>query len=177
MVETPYEELDTLDHLSLREWMRRYTSDDGVFLVWEAISMLEQITSQWWEHSASENLYVRKLHYTLKRTAGYSFWPIGGWVKLWNEMADAYKALGGTLLQPASVQRVLVENRVVTGLELTGGEVIEAPEVVVSVPSGTCRACSTTASCPGTCWSGSSCCARTATAPAGSATGSRPRSR
>ena len=39
-------ELDTLDHLSLREWMRRYTSDDGVFLVWEAISMLEQITSQ-----------------------------------------------------------------------------------------------------------------------------------
>ena len=44
--------------------MRRYTSDDGVFLVWEAISMLEQITSQWWEHSASENLYVRKLHYT-----------------------------------------------------------------------------------------------------------------
>ena len=73
VVETPYEELDTLDHLSLREWMRRYTSDDGVFLVWEAISMLEQITSHWWEHSASENLYVRKLHYTLKRTAGYSF--------------------------------------------------------------------------------------------------------
>ena len=92
VVETPYEELDTLDHLSLREWMRRYTSDEGVFLVWEAISMLEQITSQWWEHSASENLYVRKLHYTLKRTAGYSFWPIGGWVKLWN--ADGRRVRG-----------------------------------------------------------------------------------
>ena len=70
VVETPYAELDTLDHLSLREWMRRYTSDDGVFLVWEAISMLEQITSQWWEHSASENLYVRKLHYTLQAHRG-----------------------------------------------------------------------------------------------------------
>ena len=114
--------------------MRRYTSDDGVFLVWEAISMLEQITSQWWEHSASENLYVRKLHYTLKRTAGYSFWPIGGWVKLWEEMAAAFTALGGELLQPAAVKRVLVENRVVAGLELSDGEVIEARDVVVSVP-------------------------------------------
>jgi phytoene dehydrogenase-like protein len=133
-VETPYETFDTLDHLSLREWMRQYTSDDGVFLVWEAISMLEQITSQWWEHSASENLYVRKLHYTLKRTAGYSFWPIGGWVKLWDQMADGFKALGGELLQPATVNRVLVENGAVTGLELHDGDTIETDQVVVSAP-------------------------------------------
>ena len=37
--------------------------DEGVYLVWEAISVLEQITAKWWEHSASENLYARKLHY------------------------------------------------------------------------------------------------------------------
>src|SRR6059058_4390125 len=29
--ETPFAELDTLDHLSLREWMGRHTSDEGVF--------------------------------------------------------------------------------------------------------------------------------------------------
>jgi len=133
-VETPYEEFDRWDHASLREWMRQYTSEDGVFLVWEAISMLEQITSKWWEHSASENLYVRKLHYSLKRTAGYSFYPIGGWERLWNAMADAFTCAGGTLLQPASVSRVLVENRETKGVELADGTVVEAPNVVVSAP-------------------------------------------
>ena len=83
LTETPYEELDRWDHASLREWMGQYTSEEGVFQVWEAISVLEQITFKPFEHSASENLYTRKLHYELKRTAGYSFWPMGGWEKLW----------------------------------------------------------------------------------------------
>jgi phytoene dehydrogenase-like protein len=134
VVETPYEEFDRWDHASLREWMRQYTSEDGVFLVWEAISMLEQITSNWWEHSASENLYVRKLHYSLKRTAGYSFYPMGGWEKLWNEMGAAFTAAGGTIRQPMSVTRVLVENRETKGVELSDGTLIEAPNVVVSAP-------------------------------------------
>jgi phytoene dehydrogenase-like protein len=133
-VETPYAEFDTLDHLSLREWMSRYTSDEGVFLVWEAISMLEQITSRWWEHSASENLYVRKLHYTLKRTAGYSFYPLGGWIRLWNAMGDAFTRLGGRIVMPATVKRVLVENAEVRGVLLHDGEMIEASDVVVTVP-------------------------------------------
>jgi phytoene dehydrogenase-like protein len=134
VVETPYAEFDTLDHLSLREWMRKYTSDDGVFLVWEAISVLEQITSRWWEHSASENLYVRKLHYTLKRTAGYSFYPLGGWMKVWNGMGEAFRRIGGEIRQPATVRRVLVENAEVRGVQLHDGEAIEANDVVVSVP-------------------------------------------
>jgi phytoene dehydrogenase-like protein len=134
LVDTPYRELDAWDHASLREWMRQHTSDDGVFLVWEAISMLEQITSNWWEHSASENLYVRKLHYELRRTAGYSFWPLGGWARLWSDLGEAIRGLGGTIVQPASVARVIVEDRAVKGLELSTGEVIEAECVVVSTP-------------------------------------------
>jgi phytoene dehydrogenase-like protein len=134
LVETPYEELDRWDHASLREWMAQYTSDEGVYLVWEAISVLEQITAQPWEHSASENLYVRKLHYTKKRTAGYSFYPLGGWTVLWNAMGDAIRGLGGTILQPATVRRVLVENAEVRGVELHDGTVVEAREVVVTVP-------------------------------------------
>lgn len=72
-----YRDFELWDHASLREWMSQYSSDEGVFAVWEAISVLEQITFKWWEHSASENLYTRKMHYEQKRTAGYSFWPIG----------------------------------------------------------------------------------------------------
>jgi phytoene dehydrogenase-like protein len=121
--------------------MAQHTSDEGVFLVWEAISMLEQITARPWEHSASENLYIRKLHYTSRRTAGYSFWPMGGWDRLWAELAGALRDRGGVILQPAAVERVLVERGRVAGVELRPaadgdgpGEVIEAADVVVNAP-------------------------------------------
>ena len=67
----------------------------------------------------SENLYVRKLHYELQRTAGYSFWPIGGWDEAVGGMAEAIRGLGGAIVQPATVTRVVVENRAVQGLELS----------------------------------------------------------
>lgn len=134
LVATPYAELEAWDHASLREWMARHTSDPGVYLVWEAISVLEQITARPWEHSASENLYTRKLHYEARRTAGYSFWPMGGWDRVWRGLAGAFGALGGTLRQPEAVRRVVVEDGSVRGVELAGGEVVEADEVVVSVP-------------------------------------------
>ena len=136
-----YSDFEEWDHASLREWMSQYTSDEGVFLVWEAISVLEQITFQPWEHSASENLFTRKLHYDKKRTAGYSFWPMGGWEKLWGEVADAFTGLGGELLQPEAVEEVLIENRHVTGVRLRNredkrrpGEVLEADNVVINAP-------------------------------------------
>jgi phytoene dehydrogenase-like protein len=141
VTESDYSDFELWDHASLREWMSQYTSDEGVFLVWEAISVLEQITFQPWEHSASENLYTRKLHYDLKRTAGYSFWPMGGWEKLWTEVAAAFTSLGGTLLQPEIVDRVLVENGEVTGVRLRdkedrrhAGRRLQAEHVVISAP-------------------------------------------
>jgi glycine/D-amino acid oxidase-like deaminating enzyme len=140
LMETPYEHLDTLDHLSLREWMAQYTTDEGVYTVWEAISILEQITDRWYDHSASENLYVRKLHYERKRTAGYSFWPMGGWEKLWKEMAARFTELGGSVRQPERVERVLVEDGRIVGVRLRDrepggpGEIIEADQVVLTAP-------------------------------------------
>jgi len=122
--------------------MARHTSEEGVYLVWEAISILEQITDKWYDHSASENLYVRKMHYEMQRTAGYSFWPMGGWEKLWKDMAARFAQLGGTLYQPATVQRVLVRDGRVAGVQLRRdaergeGEngLIEADEVVINAP-------------------------------------------
>jgi phytoene dehydrogenase-like protein len=141
MMETPYEEFDKLDHMPLREWMSRYTKSEGVYLVWEAISILEQITDKWYDHSGSENLYVRKMHYEKKRTAGYSFWPMGGWDKLWKEMAARFEELGGEVLMPRTVERVLVEDGAVKGVALRDGEaadgrceVLEADQVVVNAP-------------------------------------------
>ena len=114
--------------------MSQYTSDEGVYEVWEAISVLEQITLEPWEHSASENLFIRKLHYERKRTAGYSFWPMGGWDALWNRMADAIRARGGAVTTRATVEEVVVRDGAVKGVRLKGGEELEAAEVVVNAP-------------------------------------------
>ncbi|MEV0067500.1 FAD-dependent oxidoreductase [Amycolatopsis sp. NPDC050768] len=132
--ETSYEELENWNHASLREWMAQYTSDEGVYTVWEAISVLEQITLRPWEHSASENLYTRKLHYSTRRTAGYSFWPMGGWDALWHNMMAAFEAHGGELRLSAPVRRVDVRDSAVRGVTLRDGEEIAAPQVVVSAP-------------------------------------------
>ena len=120
--------------------MSRHTSDEGVFRVWEAISVLEQITLEPWEHSASENYYARKLHYERKRTAGYSFWPMGGWEALWNRMAEAFVALGGTIQcgRPSSSgSRSANAPCVAPGVERRASarrRSIEACEVIVDCP-------------------------------------------
>ena len=98
LVETPYEELDRWDHASLREWMAQHTSDDGVYLVWEAISVLEQITFKPHEHSASENLYTRKLHY-YQATDGGLLGVADG------RLGGALEADGGRVLAASSSHR------------------------------------------------------------------------
>ena len=132
--ELSFDDIDNLDHLSLREWMSQYTSDVGVYEVWEAISVLEQITLEPWEHSASENLFIRKLHYERKRTAGYSFWPMGGWESLWKRMAGAIEARGGEVRTRAKVDEVVIRDGAVKGVRLADGEEIEADEVIVNAP-------------------------------------------
>jgi phytoene dehydrogenase-like protein len=140
LTESDWDDLETWDHAALREWMAQYTSEEGAYLVWEAISVLEQITFRWWEHSASENLYARKLHYERCHTAGYSFWPMGGWDRLWRDLATAFEQHGGTLLHPAEVERVIVQDGAVTGVRLRGseddgpGEHLQTEEVVVTAP-------------------------------------------
>ncbi len=49
-------------------------------------------------------------------------------------MSTAFTSAGGTVRLGAKVDRVVVENRVVRGLELADGEVIEADAVVVTAP-------------------------------------------
>ena len=123
--------------------MAQHTSDEGVYLVWEAISILEQITDKWYDHSASENLYVRKLHYERKRTAGYSFWPMGGWEQAVEaRWPSAFESLGGTSYQPQTVERALVAGRphhrraccAIRRRRMRRGEVLEADQVIVNAP-------------------------------------------
>lgn len=132
LVDTPYDELEKWDHAPLREWMAQYTQDPGVWLVWETVSMLEQLTDRWYDHSASENLFVRKMHYQMRGTAGYSFWPVGGFDKVFDDLARFFAADGGDLRLGSVVEKVMIENGRVTGIRLLSGEVLEADQVIVT---------------------------------------------
>lgn len=144
LAETPYEELDDWDDRPLREWMRQHTNDQGVIDLWEFLAVLECMTDDWYDHSASENLYVRKMHYEEAHRAGYSFWPGQGWDGLFEDLRDAVVEHGGEVRMSTPVETVLIEDGTVQGVMLGGsgilpnefleGEVLEAPCVISTLP-------------------------------------------
>ncbi len=116
LTETPWEELDKWDDRNLRDWIHQYTDDQGVVDLFEFLSVLECLTDEPWDHSASDNLYVRKMHYEERRMAAYSCWPEQGWDKMWQDLADAVTEHGGELRLNAGVRRVIIENREIKGV-------------------------------------------------------------
>jgi len=145
LMDTPYEELDRWDDKNLRQWITRYTTDQGVIDLFEFLAVLECLTDEWWDHSASDNLFVRKMHYEEKHMAAYSCWPGQGWDAMWQDLADAIVEHGGELRLGTGVDRVIIENREVKGVavprqprvipnEIFEEEVLEAPVVISTLP-------------------------------------------
>jgi phytoene dehydrogenase-like protein len=144
VVEAPYEEFEDWDDRSLREWMLQHTRDQGVIDLWEYFAVLECLTDRWYDHSASDNLYVRKMHYSEARIGGYSFWPKQGWDGLFDDLRDAVVEHGGEVHMKTPVDTVLIEDGELKGLvlgrdkvipnEVLEGEVVEAPCVISTLP-------------------------------------------
>lgn len=145
LLETPYEELDRWDDRCLREWIHQHTDDQGVVDLFEFISVLECMTDPWWNHSASDNLYVRKMHFAERNTAAYSCWPGQGWDGLWDDLADALREHGGELRLGTSVDRVIIEHQEVKGVaipreprvlpnEIFEEEIVETTCVISTLP-------------------------------------------
>jgi phytoene dehydrogenase-like protein len=145
LVATDFSEFDGYDHLPLRTWLKERNAEQGVIDFFEFLAALEQITDQWFDHSASENLYARKMHYEEKGMAGYSFWPKGGYAHLINQLREAIEENGGVVRTATGVSRVLIEDQKVYGVtadpvhrdmpnEYAYGEVLEAPVVISTLP-------------------------------------------
>jgi phytoene dehydrogenase-like protein len=102
------------------------------------------MTEEWYDHSASENLIVRKMHYEEAGKAAYSFWPGQGWDGMFEDLRDAVVEQGGEVLMNTPVETVLIENGEVQGValgrdkvlpnEVLEGEVLEAPCVISTLP-------------------------------------------
>ncbi len=186
LIDTPFEEFEKWDDRSLREWMLQHTTDQGVIDLWEFLAVLECLTDEWWDHSASDNLYVRKMHYEEKRMAGYSFWPEQGWDGLFQDLADAVTENGGEVRMGTPAERVIIENHEVKGVAVSRGSrgssrtrcsrrrSSSATPSSRRFPSGTCsRSCPSGSCRTGTRARSSSSRSRTSRSP-GSASTSRP---
>jgi phytoene dehydrogenase-like protein len=144
LTETSYDDLERWDDRPLREWLRQHTRDQGVIDLWEFLAVLECMTEEWYDHSASENLYVRKMHYEEAHMAGYSFWPGQGWDGMFSDLRDAVVRHGGEIRMSTPVDAVLIEGEEVKGVALGGnrvmpnefleGEVLEADCVISTLP-------------------------------------------
>lgn len=128
LVNTPWEELDQWDDRNLREWIHQHTKDQGVVDLFEFLAVLECLTDTTWDHSASDNLFVRKMHYQERRMAAYSCWPGQGWDVLWQDLADACTEHGGEVRLNTSVSRVVIENLSIKGVEIPREPLINTRE-------------------------------------------------
>lgn len=144
LMETPFEELERWDDRPMRTWLAQYTSDQGVYDLFEFIAVLECMTDDWWDHAASENLVCRKLHYEEAQRAAYSFWPEGGWDGLFEQLRDAVVEHGGEVMMGTPVESVVIEEGEVKGVrlgrdkvlpnEVLEGEVLEGDCVISTLP-------------------------------------------
>jgi len=129
----------------MREWIRQHSDHQGVIDLFEFITVMECMTEDWWDHSASDNLWVRKMHYEEKQTAAYSYWPEGGWDAMWGDLRDAVEEHGGEVRMRTSVSRVLIDDGRITGVaiprsdailpnEIFHEEIVTAPIVISTLP-------------------------------------------
>lgn len=144
LTETSWDELEEWDDRPLREWMLQYTDSQGVIDLFEYLAVLECLTDEWWDHSASDNLWVRKMHYEEARMAAYSCWPGQGWDGMWQDLSDAITEKGGEVRLGQPAKRVVIEDGVVKGVmlphdanvpnDVDDGEFLEADCVISTLP-------------------------------------------
>lgn len=143
------DDMDALDHLPLRTWLAERTSSPGIRLLFESLAMAECLTENWWDHAASDNLWMRKSHYTERGRAGWSHVPEGGFERIYDLAAEALTDHGGRILTNRRCVDVIIEgdhlDSKVTGIEVLhrgeeatpneyATEVLEAPIVISTLP-------------------------------------------
>lgn len=145
LLDTSWDELEEWDDRPLRDWIHQYTTDQGVVDLFEFLAVLECLTDEWYDHSASDNLWVRKMHYEEKKSAAYSCWPGQGWDGMWRDLSDAITEHGGHVFLGRGVERVVIENGETKGVmisrepkvipnEMFEEVFVEAPIVISTLP-------------------------------------------
>jgi phytoene dehydrogenase-like protein len=146
IVSCKYSDFDQYDNMPVRTWLRMHTDKASIILLYEILAMLECLTiNQWYDCSASEFLYTRKLHYEETHKGGYSVSPKGGFSGLSRSLAGMITQNGGKVETGVKVSQVLIDKGHVVGVEVERDklripnifgetEVIKAPTVICTLP-------------------------------------------
>jgi phytoene dehydrogenase-like protein len=119
IVASNYEDFDKLDDVPLRTWAKQHTSSQGIIDFFESLAKIESMGGDhWYDISASDFLYTRKLHYGERRVAGYSVWPKGGYAKLCTDLAEVIRENGGAVETGTTVSRAIVEDGAARGVAI-----------------------------------------------------------
>jgi len=127
---TEFSELEKYDDIPLRTWLLKRTKSQGIIDLFEFLAMLECITHHWYDHVASDNLFVRKMHYQERHRAGWSYWPKGGYQNLFTMLEEAIKENGGEVHPSSKINRVVIEDYQLKGVEVERGEKIMPNQVM-----------------------------------------------
>ena len=131
IVTMPLQEIEALNHVSLAEWLGRYTKDQVIYNLFAYISELYFIVPP---KRASAGDFIRSMQgQAMKRASGY---PIGGCRVLSQSYLDVMTANGGLIRTSAPVKRIIIEHNIATGVELASGEVIKADVVISNADPG-----------------------------------------
>ncbi len=145
IVDSDFSDFDRYDNVPLRTWLGERTQSEGVVALFEIISVLEVITDKWYDHSAGDNLYLRKMHYEERNMAGFSHIPRGGFQAIFDSLKASMEEHHVQYELNTRVRRIVVEGPHVEGVELEVGpkltpndlpdvERVEAPVVLCTLP-------------------------------------------
>lgn len=116
------DDLDRYDQVSLREWLGKRTSHEGVIGLFEFMAVLEGQTGAPDDHSASDNLFMRSLHLRERRLPGYSYCPVGGFDALFETVGTIAERHGADVRRNVSVASVAIEEGKTRGVYVEVGE-------------------------------------------------------
>jgi phytoene dehydrogenase-like protein len=130
LVTMDFFELEKYDDIPLRTWLLKRTHSKGIVDLFEFLAILECITHQWYDHVASDNLFVRKMHYQERHMAGWSYWPKGGYQNLFVMLEQAIKENGGEVRINSRVHKIVVDDYRLKGVEVERGERVMPNQVL-----------------------------------------------
>ena len=122
------DEISSLNHVTLFDWLRGCTSNQVIHNIFAYISQLYFVVSSW-EASAGE--FIRSMQaQAKKRASGY---PVGGCQVIPRTYLDIVTANGGVARTSAGVRKIVVRDGRATGVERSSGEVVHADLVISNV--------------------------------------------
>ncbi len=125
------EEMKSLDHTPLKEWLGTFTRNQVIYNILAYICELYFIVTP---EKASTGEFIRSMkEQALKRASGY---PEGGCRVIPQSYLDVITANGGSIRTKAAVKRIIIENNEAKGVELDSGEVIQADIVISNADPG-----------------------------------------